>query len=148
MLISTHIALLEAGKSFGELALLHNKQRAASIKVVEDCYFATMNKKSFDKVMLKIKLRENNKIVSFFDKFNFIKPLTYQTKTKLAYYGKEIKYSIGQTVFNEGDLCSTIYLIKDGEFEISKDIYSYKDHMEQKPYCLFSQVYWSNFIKN
>jgi hypothetical protein len=61
-LISTHIALLEAGKSFGELALLHNKQRAASIKVVEDCYFATMDSSkqfSFDSMIysyLEIKL--------------------------------------------------------------------------------------------
>jgi CRP-like cAMP-binding protein len=34
---------LRAGKSFGELALIKNKPRAATVKCIEDCHFATMS---------------------------------------------------------------------------------------------------------
>jgi len=89
--VSTQVTVLDSGKSFGELALLHNKQRAASISTLEDTHFATMNKRSFERVMLIIKRRENDKAVQFLDNYAFIKSLTYQTKVKLSYFDKEIK---------------------------------------------------------
>lgn len=33
-----------SGKSFGELALITNKPRAATIKCLTECHFAVMNK--------------------------------------------------------------------------------------------------------
>jgi CRP-like cAMP-binding protein len=42
--MSTHFVTKDAGKSFGEIALIHNKQRAASIYSLEDCVFATMDR--------------------------------------------------------------------------------------------------------
>ena len=57
--------------SFGELALLHNKKRAASIFALEDTHFATMNKESFERVMLEMKNRENQVKIDFLNKFNF-----------------------------------------------------------------------------
>ena len=43
----TKVAELSDGKSFGELALLNNKPRAATIIAIEDTDFATMDKPSF-----------------------------------------------------------------------------------------------------
>ena len=120
------VLTLEEGKSFGELALLHNKARAASIMTLEDSHFAIMNKPNFDQIMHAIKLRENNLLVEFLDCFNYIKHLTYQTKIKLAYFGVEKRFSYGQKVFDEGEPTKYIYLIKQGDFEISKDVYFIK----------------------
>lgn len=127
--------------SFGELALLHNKKRAASIITVEDTHFATMSKYKFDQIMAKIKLKENNQIVEFFDSFSFLKPLTYHTKIKISYLGKEIKYVIGQSVYEEGEPAGLIYLIKDGEFEIRKDMYLFDDPTSTTKICTFRQLY-------
>ena len=74
------------------LASLHyytNKARAASIMTLEDSHFAIMDKPNFDQILHSIKLRENNMLVEFLDCYNFIKPLTYHTKIKLAYFGVE-----------------------------------------------------------
>lgn len=35
---------LRSGKSFGEIALIKNQPRAASIKTIEECHFAVMSK--------------------------------------------------------------------------------------------------------
>ena len=42
-----------AGSSFGELALIHRRPRAASIKAKTDCTFAIINKATYQKILLK-----------------------------------------------------------------------------------------------
>lgn len=46
--------IVRSGKSFGELALLKKRPRAATIKSVEDCHFAVMSKADYEKVLQKI----------------------------------------------------------------------------------------------
>ena len=42
------VATLKAGDSFGELALITNATRAASIKTKTSCHFATLDKASYN----------------------------------------------------------------------------------------------------
>ena len=48
------VVSLKSGKSFGELALIKNKPRAATIKCSEDCHFAVMNKTDYERILSKI----------------------------------------------------------------------------------------------
>ena len=43
-----HVATLGPGKSFGELALINNVRRSATVVAVEDSTFAVIKKKDFD----------------------------------------------------------------------------------------------------
>jgi CRP-like cAMP-binding protein len=45
---------LKSGKAFGELALIKNKPRAATIRCNEDSHFAVMSKVDYEKVLQKI----------------------------------------------------------------------------------------------
>lgn len=42
---------LGSGKSFGELALINNKPRAATIKCITPCHFAVMSKADYKKCL-------------------------------------------------------------------------------------------------
>ena len=53
------------GKSFGEKALINNALRAATVVCTRPCHFAVMNKAEYDKVLRKIELKNQNKLVSF-----------------------------------------------------------------------------------
>ena len=44
------IIVLPAGASFGELALISNKPRAATIRAKEDWHFAVLEKQDYQKV--------------------------------------------------------------------------------------------------
>jgi cAMP-dependent protein kinase regulator/cGMP-dependent protein kinase 2 len=44
------------GKSFGELALISNKPRAATIRCLKDCHFAVIEKQNYEKVLQKIEV--------------------------------------------------------------------------------------------
>ena len=42
------VASLKAGATFGELALISNKPRAATIRAVGDSHFATLDRRTFN----------------------------------------------------------------------------------------------------
>ena len=42
---------LQQGQSFGELALLNNKPRAATVKTLTDCIFAVIGRTEYQRVL-------------------------------------------------------------------------------------------------
>lgn len=48
------VKVLETGSSFGELALIENKPRAATIKCKENCHFAVLDKVYFTNILSKL----------------------------------------------------------------------------------------------
>ena len=42
---------IKTGDSFGQLALMENKPRSASIICKEDCHFAILDKENFDGIL-------------------------------------------------------------------------------------------------
>ena len=51
--VLTEVRVLEIGNSFGELALMENKPRAATIKCKENCHFAVLDKQFFLHILSK-----------------------------------------------------------------------------------------------
>jgi CRP-like cAMP-binding protein len=60
------VVQLTMGKSFGELALINNKPRAATIKCLTDCHFAVISKNVYERILKKIEVKNQNKLVDFF----------------------------------------------------------------------------------
>lgn len=47
----TEVAKLKTGQSFGELALINNEPRKATIMCLNDCYLAVLEQKDYSKVL-------------------------------------------------------------------------------------------------
>jgi CRP-like cAMP-binding protein len=45
------VANLQTGNTFGELALINDAPRAANIKAISNCYFATIEKTDYQKIL-------------------------------------------------------------------------------------------------
>jgi hypothetical protein len=56
---------LQTGASFGELGLINNYNRAATIHCYTNCYFATLNCEDFSKVLRKVEMRLLNIKIDF-----------------------------------------------------------------------------------
>ena len=56
---------LTTGSSFGEMALLVDAPRAATIVALKDCYMAVLDRQDFKRCLLKIENREKNKKIDF-----------------------------------------------------------------------------------
>jgi CRP-like cAMP-binding protein len=60
------VVRLGDGSTFGELALLNSKPRAATINCVVDSTFGVLNKHDYKKIIEKVQRRENEKKLKFF----------------------------------------------------------------------------------
>lgn len=58
-------AILEAGKSFGELALIMQKPRAATITCIDFTDFATLDKTDFEASLARIEKKRILKVAEF-----------------------------------------------------------------------------------
>lgn len=81
--IMFHVDTFQAGRSFGELALMNNTRRSATIVTLEDCDFGVIAKKDFDKVMGKILKKKFANKVAFLNKFIFLKNVSRIRKEKI-----------------------------------------------------------------
>ena len=50
----TEVVTLSNGQSFGELALINDAPRAATIHCISECYFAVIGRPDYEKVLKKI----------------------------------------------------------------------------------------------
>ena len=62
---------LSTGKSFGELALINNKPRAATVKCITDCHFAVISKQDYDSLLKKIEIKKEKRFVDFLESLPF-----------------------------------------------------------------------------
>ena len=59
------VAFLKTGDSFGELALISDEPRKATITCLSNCFFACLEKKEYNKILRKLQVRDNNKKIDF-----------------------------------------------------------------------------------
>ncbi|CDW72769.1 UNKNOWN [Stylonychia lemnae] len=129
------IVKLQSGKSFGEIALIKNKPRAATIKCNTDCHLAVMSKSDYQKVLQRIEQKSLNKIVDFLHQIPFLHSWTRTSLSKLQYSFEQRIYKRNQTIYKEGEESNYVYLVKSGEFEVSKRIqFEEKKKLNTKDY--------------
>lgn len=118
----TEVATLKGGSSFGELALISSKPRAATIRAKTRSYFAVLGKADYQKVLLKIQEKELNKKIDFFKSLPIFQDWTRISVGKITYFFIEKHLKRNFRVYSEGDPTDSIYIVIDGEFEANKTV--------------------------
>lgn len=120
--ISYDVAQYNKGDSFGELSLLTNKPRAASIYCNSDCHLAVLEKTDYVRILSKMHELKIAKKVDFLQDLPMFGKCTRGFLQKLTYYFKEKVYKRKQILFRPGDLPSELLFIQDGEVQVIKDL--------------------------
>lgn len=113
------IRTLYDGDSFGELALLSNKPRSATVKCTETSYFAVLTQKDYKRIL------RTDAEKSIHDRVEFLKSLpifaltNHTTLKNLAYLMTENTFRKKQVLYTEGSPAEYIYFIKSGEFKLT-----------------------------
>ncbi len=79
------LAFLKTGDYFGEVSLIENKTRMASIRCVEDCHFAILSKDDFNRALGAIEKRKYNERIQFLQSLPYFDKLTKNSVGKLSY---------------------------------------------------------------
>ena len=78
------VAQYTEGQSFGELALITDKSvRQATVFCMTDCYFATIEKDDYMRILRKIDAKQEFQVVEFFSRLDFLKHRTHNLLRKL-----------------------------------------------------------------
>jgi CRP-like cAMP-binding protein len=97
------VAVLNAGKGFGELALISNKPRAATIKTKSPCYFATLGKEEYQNIYGVLERNKLSRKVSFIKNLRLFSLLTKTVIAKLSYFFEDFKIERNQYLYKQGE---------------------------------------------
>lgn len=102
-------------ESFGELALIQNKRRAARLEVSQagDAHFAVMSKKDYRSAQGKTELEDLQNKKNFLKRFFIFKLLSDSAITSLVKNMEEVHCSRGQVILREHQTVSDkLFLVK------------------------------------
>ncbi|CAI2373140.1 unnamed protein product [Moneuplotes crassus] len=122
---------LKDGSSFGELALINNTPRSATIVTLTETHFATMNKDDFKRMLGKAMRKKFVKMIRFMENFIFFKQISRLALEKFALYFSKCEVKRGNEIMKEQEDANFVYFIEEGEFEVSKTIWFEKDSIEK-----------------
>lgn len=114
------VVQLKTGQHFGELALTTNKPRAATVKTITPTHVMVLSKSDYEKVLLRFEEANLNKFIDFLKSIPYFKNWTKNGLSRLTYYMPRKSYIRNQVVFKEGEESSHVYVIFQGEFEVTK----------------------------
>lgn len=100
--------------SFGELALMYNVPRAATIRAVTDGRLWVLDRETFRKIVLKSAYLKRERYQALIEKVAFLKELNSYAKLDLADSLVSKYFSDGETIFNQGDDADGMYFIEIG----------------------------------
>jgi len=108
---------LRTGEFFGELALIFNQPRLASVIAADDLHLLMLNTSDY-KEIFESQIQNVLEKMKFFEaKFDGI--LTGD-RAKFCYLLEEKSYKFNDLIIKEGDVPDGIYIIKQGEVQLSK----------------------------
>lgn len=103
------------GGSFGELALMYNAPRAASIIAVTDCILYALDRITFRSILMENTARKRRMYERFLEEVPIFKSLEVYERHKIADALEPVQFNDEEIVIRQGDRGDNFYLIESGE---------------------------------
>jgi len=113
----------EAGESFGELALMYNCPRAATIWATTNCNLWAMDRMTFRKVLLFTTAKKRDQYEEFLGRVPLLASLDKYERSKVADALVECKHKRGDFILRAGDTVNTnFYIMAEGKAIATKSL--------------------------
>ena len=113
---------LEPGDAFGELALLYNAPRAATIIAKSDVTLWQLDRATFNHIVKDASQNKRAKYEDFLQSVPILQSMDHYERSKIADTIKEQVFAPGETVIAEGEEGDTFYLVMTGEANATKTL--------------------------
>jgi cAMP-dependent protein kinase regulator len=113
----------EPGESFGELSLMYNTPRAASIRACSSCQCWVLDRLTFRKVLMSTTSRKRQLYEDFLSKVPLLASMDKYERAKVADALKTKSFAAGEYIITAGDTAHTnFYILSEGHARATKVI--------------------------
>ncbi|XP_031617162.1 cGMP-dependent protein kinase 1 isoform X2 [Contarinia nasturtii] len=114
------IKIFGPGVVFGELAILYKARRFASIKVKTDAFVWALDRKIFQKIMMKTGSQEREQNIKFLSSVRVLQGVSEDVLHKIGDLLKREFYATSSTIIRQGDQGDKFYIIRGGSVTVTK----------------------------
>ena len=118
--LGNKVASSGPGNSFGELALMYNAPRAATVISTEPSTLWQLDRITFRRIVMDSAFQRRRMYESFLEEVPLLKDLTSYERSKIADALETTKYPSGSTIITEGDVGDKFYMLESGEADAYK----------------------------
>ena len=131
---ATYLKDYVPGEAFGELALLYNAPRAASIEAIEASECWSLDRRTFNHIVKDSAQEKREKYEAFLTQVSILQNMESYERSKLADAIREKWYEEGEYVITEGQEGEVFYLIMSGRARATKTLEPGKAPVEVMAY--------------
>ncbi|KAG9879964.1 camp-dependent protein kinase regulatory subunit, partial [Aureobasidium melanogenum] len=114
------VASCGPGTSFGELALMYNAPRAATVNSTEPSVIWQLDRITFRRILMDSAFQRRRMYESFLDSVPLLNTLTPYERSKIADALETQKMPAGSTIIREGDVGDHFYMLESGTAAVYK----------------------------
>lgn len=111
----TFLLSYTGGAAFGELALLYNAPRAATIETKDECVLWQLDRDTFNHIVKDSAIRRREKYEAFLEKVTIFSTMEPYERARLADAFTECSFKAGDYIIKEGDKGDDLFLLQEGE---------------------------------
>ncbi|KAF4961993.1 hypothetical protein FSARC_9899 [Fusarium sarcochroum] len=114
--MGNQVGNIQAGGSFGELALMYNAPRAATVISAEpSCTVWALDRVTFRRILMESTFARRRMYESFLEEVPLLASLNPYERSKIADALETRKFTAGEIIIKEGDPGHAFYLLESGE---------------------------------
>ena len=119
--MGSQVSNIQAGGSFGELALMYNAPRAATVVSAEPgCTLWALDRVTFRRILMESTFARRRMYESFLEEVPLLASLTPYERSKVADALETQKFTPGEVIIKEGDTGDSFYLLESGTADAFK----------------------------
>ncbi|KAL5969804.1 cGMP-dependent protein kinase 2 [Taenia solium] len=114
------IGQMEVGRAFGEMALLYNCNRTASVKALTNAKFWTLDRRVYQQIMMNSSVHKHKENFQFLLSVSDFKNLSQRKLHKLADVLELIYYPGNEYIIRQGEVGETFFIIHSGQVKVTQ----------------------------
>jgi cAMP-dependent protein kinase regulator len=108
------ILTYKPGNSFGELALMYNTPRAATVKATADCVLWALDRSSFRRLLISTLMEKRQKHEAFLAKVPILSSMSHSEQSMVVECLVESNHDGGSTIITQGEPGNHFYIVESG----------------------------------